>query len=219
MLSGFLALLLSAPQVVEGPSFDCRSALKPVESAICSDPGLARLDRRMSARYGQVRRALAANGRSVLTADQRWFLGARDEWFENRDRWADFPDLTARMTARIAFLESLDTRGRPGLTGRWVNVAGVAEVEDAGDGRLRLSIAAASPVNARWICDVSGVGRASNGVLTVAAEHSPGWRLRVTSSGGVLRVEELAPDGEALARPYCGNNGHVDGGYFRITSS
>ena len=213
-----LIIALLSAQADDRPSFDCARASTPVEHAICAEPGLARLDMRMAARYAAVRRAMPPGARSVLTTDQRWFLGARDEWFENRDRWEGFPDLTTRMTGRIAFLDSLDTRVRPGLTGRWVNVAGVAEVADAGDGRLRLSIAAASPVNARWICEVSGMGRVSDGVLTVTAEDSPGWRLRVTSTGGVLRIEELGPGGDAI-RPYCGNNGHVDGGYFRTRAS
>lgn len=215
MLIELFALALIQPQVIEGPSFDCLAAFEPVENEICSRPELARLDVIMADRYAAVRRAMSPEARRALGEDQRWFLGARDEWFENRDRWPEFPDLAGRMNDRIAFLDGLDPRRTGGLTGAWRNVSGVAGIEDVGGGRLTLTISSASPVNARWICEVSGTGAVSDGVLTVEADGSPGWRIRAALTGGILRVEELAPDGEQGQRPYCGHNGHVDGGWFR----
>lgn len=208
--------LADAPQAA-GPSFDCARATTLAEQTICADPALARLDRRMAERYAAVRRALPSAARPALTRDQRWFLGARDEWRENSERvgFRDFAGMAERMSDRIEFLDSLDPRPVRGLTGVWRNLAGSAEVRAAGEGRLRVSISAAHPVNARWLCEVSGTGRVVDGVLTVAADDAPGWRLRVTLQSGVLTVEELAPAGESEMRPYCGANGHVDGGYFR----
>ncbi|HYC97943.1 hypothetical protein [Brevundimonas sp.] len=215
MLTGLFALALASPQIVEGPSFDCTAALEPVEDAICSSLELARLDMRMDRRYVAVRRALSPEARRALGEDQRWFLGARNEWFEYREQWSDFPNLADRMSDRIAFLDGIDTRRGAGLTGRWRNAAGVAEIEALADGRLKLTISTASPVNARWTCEVSGTGQVSNRVLTVEVDGEPGWRILATVTGGMLRIEERDPDGGQGQRPYCGHNGHLGSGWFR----
>lgn len=205
-----LALLVSQ----DGPSFNCNRASTPTEHAICADPALGRLDRRMADRYAAVRRALPPGARTALTQDQRWFIGARDEWQENSTRggFRDFSDLRERMSGRIQFLDSLQTRPATGLIGVWRNVAGSVEIQPVAKGRVSVEISAAHPVNGRWTCEVSGTGRLSNGTVTIAADD--GWQVQVSLRSGYLNVEELAPGGQGGSRPYCGANGHADGAYF-----
>jgi len=211
------AAALTAPQdIIRGPSFDCTAAFEPVEHAICSDARLAALDVQLAERYAAVRRAMDAEARAALVEDQRRFLGARDQWFENRDRpgFEEFPDLAERMTGRIEFLESVRTGPADRLTGVWSNLSGEVLVMPADDGRSRVEITAAHPVNARWICEVGGTGRVVDGVLTVIPNDEPDWRIHVRLRRGFIEVTETGPE-EHASRPWCGHNGFVGGAYFR----
>lgn len=211
----FAVALLLAPQ--DGPSFSCARARTPVEHAICADAALGRLDRRMADRYVAARRAFPASAREALAQDQRWFLGARDEWYENRDRWSDFPDLRGRMTDRAAFLSSIRATPSRDLVGRWRNASGVVEITRAGPNRLKVAINTANPVNARWLCDVSITGAASGGAVQGLADNDSDYRLRATVRDGVLRIEETRVSGrESYGPGYCGANGFVGGAYFRV---
>ncbi|CAN5384043.1 hypothetical protein BH10PSE1_BH10PSE1_31870 [soil metagenome] len=218
MLIELLALTLITAQS-GGPSFDCEAAFEPVEDAICTDDKLSALDLRMADRYAAVRRALPAGARTALAADQRWFLGSRDEWFDNRDRWSDFPDLASRMTDRIDFLNQIDSSGAGGLTGRWRNVAGEVVIRPGRDGGLTVSISAANPVNARWVCEVNMSGRASGPATARSvegvADGDPAYRLKATLGNGVLRIDETRTRGSG-GPGYCGANGGVGGAYFRV---
>lgn len=216
MLTGLFLAALLGQQVIEGPSFDCTAAFEPVEDAICNDATLARLDLQLKARYVAVRRGLSADARRALTDDQRWFLAARDEWFENRDRWSDFPDLEGRMTDRIAFLDAMDTRRTGGLPGRWSNASGAADIVSAGAGRLRVSINTANPVNARWVCNVEFTGATAGRVVEGVPDGEPDYRLRAELKGDVLQIVETKVAAEAYGPGYCGANGSVAGAYFRV---
>jgi uncharacterized protein len=209
-----LSIALTAAPQVSQPSFNCARASTPSEHAICADPRLGRLDRRLADRYVAVRQAMTPALREALTRDQRWFLGARDEWQENSTRggFRDFPDLAARMTDRIAFLDQLRTRPATHLQGTWRNAAGTVEIRTLEKGQMSVEINAAHPVNARWLCDISG--RARLGESTIVIDADDGWRIRLSLDRGSLKVEELAPGGQGGSRPYCGMNGHVDGTYF-----
>src|SRR5690606_17095458 len=113
----------------------------------------------------------------------------------------------------ITFLDSLQTAPATRLVGDWRNVAGQVEVRDTGKGTLSVEINAANPVNARWLCDVRGVGRMVNSAVTI--DGGEGWRIRVSLHQGYLKVEELAPSGKGGMRPYCGASGHLGEAYFR----
>lgn len=210
-----LALALVAPQ--EGPSFDCRRATTLVEHAICADPEWSRLDRRMAERYAAVRRTLPRPAREALTRDQRWFLGAQEEWFENRDRWSGFPEVPDRLNDRAKFLGLIRPGAPTSLVGRWRNVAGVVEITESAPGRLAVAIDAASPVNARWLCEgVTFEGPLRGRTVEGIGPGEPAYRIRAILRDGYLEIEE-GPVGEpAYSPPYCGANGGVSGPYFRM---
>lgn len=212
----FLALALAAPPQ-DGPSFDCARAAKPVEQAICADPEWSRLDRRMAERYAAVRRVLTGPAQEALTQDQRWFLGAQEEWYENRDRWGGFPEVPDRLADRAEFLASIHPGAPTGLTGRWRNVAGVIDITPSAPGRLLVVIDAASPVNARWLCeDVRFEGPLNGRTVEGAGPGDPSYRIRATLRDGYLEIEEEPADPSAYGPPYCGANGRVSGPYFRV---
>ena len=216
LMASIAALALTGAPQVNDPSFDCRRASTPVERAVCADPALGRLDRRMAESYAALRRALPQEAREALRKDQRWFLGAQDEWLENSERggFRHFADLGERLSGRVEFLRSIRTEAPDGLAGLWSNLAGSVEISPAGGDRVRVSIVAAQPVNGRWICEVEGIGRLSAGAVTITPEDDPDWRVRVVLRRGFIEVEETRIGGEAGARPYCGHNGHVDGAYL-----
>ena len=209
-------LALAMPQAA-APSFDCAQASTPVERSICADRRLAAQDRQVADAYARVRRSLSPAARDALARDQRWYLGARDEWFENRDRWDGFPDLSSRMTSRVAFLTSLSTMRPDTLVGRWRNVAGEVEITRMAGGRLSVAATAAQPTNARWLCEEVGfegvpTGRSVEGMTS----DDPAYRIRATLKDGYLEVEEEALTPGSYGPPYCGANGHISGVYFRV---
>lgn len=199
-----------------GPSFDCARATTPAERAICSDAALARLDRRMNSLYVAVRRALPASVRSALAEDQLWFLSVREYEAEQPRAAGDNRQLAARMTNRIGFLESIHTRGRSGLTGRWRNLAGEVHVTAPGNGRMRIRINAAQPENGNWVCDVEFTGASSASAVEGVANHDQNYRLRATLRGDTLLLTETQIAGDGYGPGYCGLNGSVGGTYFRM---
>lgn len=64
---------------IGGPSFDCTRATTTVETAICTDPGLAKQDLELASVFNEVRHGHATIGaRNELTALQRTWLVDRD---------------------------------------------------------------------------------------------------------------------------------------------
>ena len=86
------------------PSFNCATAKRAVEKAICADPGLAKLDRDINEVFLRViadqpnRRAALA-----LTGQQRDFIAKRNASFGKRGY-----DLRVAMEARLKALTGVD---------------------------------------------------------------------------------------------------------------
>ncbi len=82
-IAAVVALLLtsipSPHAAASGPSFGCEMARAPVESMICADPELSRLDSTVAEAYGRVRTARDEAGRNALLAEQRGWLHGRRE--------------------------------------------------------------------------------------------------------------------------------------------
>jgi outer membrane biosynthesis protein TonB len=68
----------SQPVAVAKPSFNCRYARTRGEVAVCSDPGLASLDRQMSAEYFRAIAAARPGQRAMLERSRNRFLRFRD---------------------------------------------------------------------------------------------------------------------------------------------
>ncbi len=68
----------SAPQVNQGPSFDCSRARHPSEQAICASAALAQKDVALAAAYEQTYQAAPRNRQSTLRAQQRRWLAVRN---------------------------------------------------------------------------------------------------------------------------------------------
>jgi uncharacterized protein len=87
------------------PTFDCASAKRGVEKAICSDPDLARLDRQIDDAYKAALTRLDRKGVARLREEQRDFLAERNKSFGKPDyllkrvlerRLTDLRGMTAR---------------------------------------------------------------------------------------------------------------------------
>ena len=65
------------------PSFNCSNARTPGEIAVCNDPGLAALDRRMSAQYASAMSQADPEQRALLQRTRDAFLGYRDQCTSN----------------------------------------------------------------------------------------------------------------------------------------
>ena len=99
-----LELLGAQMAVSNRPSFDCATAKRAVEKAICADPGLAKLDRDINEVFVRVI-ADQPNRRAVLalTQQQRDFIARRNAAFGKRGY-----DLRAAMEARLKALTGVD---------------------------------------------------------------------------------------------------------------
>ena len=95
----------AARPVTATPSFNCAQARTAGERAVCSDPGLARLDRAMTAEYG---RAV-----SVSTPDMREVLRqTAHRFYAYRDRCADRQCIADAYADRIREIRDI-------VEGRW----------------------------------------------------------------------------------------------------
>jgi len=66
------------------PSFDCANARTRGEIAVCSDAGLASLDRNMAAQFGRAMAAASPQQQALLQRTRDRFLGFRDRCSNNR---------------------------------------------------------------------------------------------------------------------------------------
>jgi uncharacterized protein YecT (DUF1311 family) len=67
------------------PTFDCPTARRAVEKAICSDPELARLDRQIDDAYKAALAKQGKRGAAELKREQRTFIARRDRAFGDPD--------------------------------------------------------------------------------------------------------------------------------------
>ena len=88
------------PRAVARPSFNCRAARGRVEQMICSDPGLAAQDRRMSSAFY----AALARGDGDVRAALR---GSRDRWLGFRNRCPTAGCVAQAYADRIAEIEDI----------------------------------------------------------------------------------------------------------------
>lgn len=212
-----IALSLSATPQTDAPSFDCARASTVVEHAICKDADLARLDRRIAARFSVLRRELDPPARAALLEDQRGYLWSRDEVFNaempepERSHW-----LSRTMRGRAEFLDSVSTTPRAGLTGYWANFMGEAFVSQRADGTLRIRALAAEPTAGRWTCDFDvnarPVGATAQGIPadTPDTEFGGDWAINLEREGVLLKVDECCQAG------HCGMNGTISGLYLPL---
>lgn len=94
----FLTLLLSLPgTIANAASFDCKLAHKGVETMICADRAVSKLDEQLDATYAQVRKA--SNNESQEKAAQL-------AWLKTRNACVDLACLRHSYEWRIAELQT-----------------------------------------------------------------------------------------------------------------
>jgi uncharacterized protein YecT (DUF1311 family) len=87
------------------PSFNCATARRQVEKAICSDPGLAQLDRNINDVFLRVIASAESDSHRAalaLTREQRDFVGKRNASFGRRGY-----DLRQAMEDRLEKLQTI----------------------------------------------------------------------------------------------------------------
>lgn len=210
-----LALLLTAPLAAEAapPSFDCAKAKLPVEKAICRSAELSAYDVEIAQAYARAMQNLGDPMRETLRRAQRLFVAARNDAFGLPD-----DDLSGRLTDQIAFLKSIETRGRSTVEGSWRNGLGVVEVTKKPDGNAEVLIGTADPVRARWLCDVQVDARqvGAEWHLLLDRDTAAGWKVALSTAGGQLTVKATPPAGAVGEPLFCGNGGTVDGDYLPV---
>ena len=95
LLAGVMALPAAAQ--AQGPTFDCAKAKGEVEQAICSDPALAALDRKLAEVYQAATAKAKGKPATQLREQQRgWVKGRNDCWkAKGQETW-----ITATWTVK-----------------------------------------------------------------------------------------------------------------------
>lgn len=201
-----------------GPSFSCAAARSAAEKAICGDPALAALDRRMASAYAKALAALDSPGRTALRADQRFFLEVRD--IQMTQAKPEDYDLKGDMQSRVDMLEAIDTKPRAGWGGSWVNTSGQIVVTPAGNGTFVVSISTVQPYPSYPVCDLTATGRPAGDALVAGGspaerKANDGWTVSLTRKGMALAAELVRPkSADAGGPPFCGFRASIDGTFL-----
>lgn len=201
-----LLLFASTPSVAaaraDGPSFNCQRATSDSEKAICANPELASLDRRIAARYTALRGQLEARAFRSLREDQEWFVASREE--------TAIEDLADTLRSRLSFLNAIRLPPASGVVGNWRNAAGMITVTQEPSGGVTFEANAAAPVTGRWVCGASGdVIAAGQGRWNAVISDPVDDTITFERRGSLLVVVE-----PQTSREYCGLNGGLAGFYF-----
>ncbi|TQK11422.1 lysozyme inhibitor LprI family protein [Herbaspirillum sp. SJZ107] len=110
LFSVFFALLLGfALTSADAASFDCRRAQSKVESMICADSDISRLDEQLDAAYMHIR---------TMSRDDKTEKAIQRAWLRARNTCADLACLQRVYTSRIAELRARSASNSP-LVGVW----------------------------------------------------------------------------------------------------
>ena len=83
-LAAFVICQETSPAMAATPSFACSGNLLPTEAVICSDDGLAALDRSLAALYDNKRNSLAGTQLDELEATEKTWLAERNSCGANK---------------------------------------------------------------------------------------------------------------------------------------
>ena len=214
------ASLAMAGSAAAAPSFNCAKATTPVEKAICANSALADQDAAIAQQYKTVRSKLDAEAAQSLTADQRYFLGVRDNIYDAPFQGSTpAKEIGTSMRSRLAFLKSINPQPPAGFVGMWKNIEGEIEITKTADGQLFVAANSNQPYRGRWVCDLSGKAVVDGDTLKVAYQDGPPWSLTLTRRGAVLVVRVVPPAGvedDGFGPPFCGRNGSLNGDWFAV---
>lgn len=217
VLSASLAMAGSA---VAAPSFNCAKASTPVEKSLCGNSRLGDQDAAIAQQFKIVRGELDAEAAKALVADQKYFLGVRDNAYaEPYVQSTPFEALTDTMRYRLAFLKSINPKPADGFVGKWRNIEGEIEIKQNSRGELLVAANSARPYSGNWVCELSGRGVVAGDTLTVTYQDGEPWTLTLKRRGAVLVAQDVPPAGAkevGFGPPYCGMNGGLRGNWFAV---
>jgi uncharacterized protein YecT (DUF1311 family) len=211
------ALVVAEAASASAPSFDCGRARTTVETTICADAELARLDAALAVSYREALRRVQSD-RALLAALRR----EQSEFLASREWTLDAPDVSLAR-----FLQSwrhwLDAVGgaRAGFRGAWINSTGSIEVERRRAGDYTVRAKGDDYIRGSYTCEFIGIGRLKGDRLEVTWDTSEnedddadGWTLSVRRRGNLLRLEQHRNKSEAATPPFCGARGSLEGEYL-----
>ncbi|MGL5113709.1 MAG: hypothetical protein ACRC7G_01050 [Beijerinckiaceae bacterium] len=206
-----VAFLVSPALAQTRPDPACARPATPVIRAICADPALQDLDQSVARAFIAARARVDREALPALEKDQKSFLSERAIVLESKDMaLADY------LKNRISFLESIKSpawgRDAAAFVGTWRNSVGEVRITRDADDRLIVAISTLSPAENRWICDIEGAAAPKNGRLEFSEEDVT---IRLARRGSALVVADEIPQGDG-GRPFCGDNGFIEGAYLKV---
>jgi uncharacterized protein len=190
---------------------DCSKAVTPVEQAVCADPQLSALDKSLRDAFVKAQGRVDRDALKALQKDQKDFMTERALVFDNKSM-----PLAAYMQNRLNFLDNLEnpawSRDATAFLGTWKNSLGEVRISKDDAGKLVVAISTLSPAESKWICDIEGTGTPKNGRLEFSEDDV---KITVSRRGSALVVGDQLPQGDG-GRPFCGENGYIDGAFFKM---
>ena len=92
-------LCAGTPVFAQGPSFDCTKAQGEVQTLVCTDAGLAALDRKLDGIYKAAVAKAKGQMRSTLRAEQRGWVKGRDDCWKAQAQAPDFITATWQVSS------------------------------------------------------------------------------------------------------------------------
>lgn len=231
--ASFVVALLQNParpaEIVASPSFDCQSrSLSATEKSICSDNGLASLDRELATRYREELAKVPPSERAKLIARQKAWLGLRNQ--------CNGVDCIARSyKSRLQELTNPTAKGDPlsELEGYYTSRGhcwakngdgSVERCDDGADGDSCLQIRRIDPTHAELSiessqangheCGVSGVAELRGDKLVYVQGHAgnddDGRGLSVDTSGPELTIKYMDEQEQHFTSPFCAINASLE---------
>lgn len=234
ILAAAILLGLPATAAAQGdrPSFDCKKARTPVETAICGNAYLSGTDGTMGRYYAALRAVLPAGSaeRKTLRANQIAWLQRRTAACLGRsnggqDRDALTSCLNEETARRLVALTRLNVElrggayaraGRPDLSGRYLSdqagITGSLLVLEWPDRHVTATVTTVRTNRGAHVCHID-MDRLSQDEITLTYvspdKETRGCRLSVRVLGGAATVTAQP----CLRRYWCGANGFMSGQY------
>lgn len=214
----FAATLAMAGSAAAAPSFNCAKASTPVEKSLCGNTVLGDQDAAIAEQYKAVRDKLDAEAAKSLTADQRYYVGVRDNIYDEPFTGSTpFKEIATSMRSRLAFLKAINPQPPAGFVGKWKNIEGEIEITQAADGQFSVAANSNQPYRGNWVCDLSGKAVVDGDTLKVTYQDGPPWVVTLTRRGAVLVTRVIPPAGtpdDGSGPPFCGRKGSLKGDWF-----
>lgn len=191
------------------PSFDCRKAATKTEKSICANENLANIDKNLA----KIWKSFLYEFDEITYKDQ--LKKEQSLWIKLRNKCNDdVKCIEKTYQQRIDLLSGKQSQRQ--FAGQFEVAkegAGGITIYPVEDGSYLVRIQTVEPVNARWVCDITGKAAAKGSLLTITVDNKsfPAF----LKGPGLLEIPAIK-EVYSVESDYCGWNGNIAYDYLRV---